>query len=67
LPAGRNGRGTSPPPQLGQTPRKTSVAQPSQNVHSNEQIIAPPESADKSLSQHSHPGRISNILRLQIR
>ena len=38
-----DGRGMNPPPQLGQTPPSTSVAQASQNVHSNEQIIAPAE------------------------
>jgi len=61
LAAGRTGRAISPPPQFGQTPCRISAAQVSQNVHSNEQIIAPSASAGKSLSQHSHPGRMSSI------
>jgi hypothetical protein len=59
--AGRIGRRTSSPPQLGHTPRNISFAQVTQNVHSNEQIIARVESGGKSTSQHSQPGLSDNI------
>ncbi len=39
-PAGRMGRGTSRPPQLGQVPRSGPSAHAAQNVHSNEQMRA---------------------------
>jgi hypothetical protein len=57
LAAGRRGRATNSPPQLGQTPSSTSPAQRAQNVHSNEQILASAESGDRSVSQHSQLGR----------
>ena len=52
----RIGRGVSCPPQLGQLLR----LQLSQNVHSREQISAPPLSAGKSRPQFSQLGRISS-------
>jgi hypothetical protein len=54
--AGRTGRRTSSPPQLGHRPLSTRSAQERQNVHSNEQIMASRESGAKSMSQHSQPG-----------
>src|SRR5580704_410140 len=59
--AGRRGRGTSSPPQLGQRPWSTVSAQARQNVHSNEQIRASAESGARSRSQHSQPGRSSSM------
>jgi len=59
--AGRTGRGTKLPPQLGQTPFSFSVTQFWQKVHSKEQIIASLDSGGKSLSQHSQFGLISSI------
>jgi hypothetical protein len=61
LDAGRTGRAVSEPPQFGQMPRSTSDAQAAQNVHSNEQIIAPPASAGRSRSQHSQFGRMESM------
>jgi hypothetical protein len=61
LDAGRTGQALSAPPQLGQIPPSTSDAQAAQNVHSNEQIIAPPASAGKSRSQHSQFGRMESM------
>jgi hypothetical protein len=55
--AGRLGRATSSPPQFGHTPCSLSVAQSTQNVHSNVQMRASALSGGKSLSQHSQPGR----------
>jgi len=55
--AGRRGRGSNSPPQLGQVPPGSAAAQVAQNVHSNEQIRAWVESGGRSLLQHSHPGR----------
>jgi hypothetical protein len=54
--AGRIGRRISSPPQLGHRPLSTPSAQPWQNVHSNEQIMASRESGGKSASQHSQFG-----------
>lgn len=54
--AGRRGRVSNSPPQLGHVPRSTPDAQGSQNVHSNEQIRARVESGGKSTLQHSQPG-----------
>jgi hypothetical protein len=59
--ARRGGRVVNPSPQFGQTPCKSFSTQSAQNVHSNEQIIASPESGGKSLAQHSQKGRSSNI------
>jgi len=59
--ARRGGRGVNPSPQFGQTPCKRFSTQSAQKVHSNEQIIASIESGGKSLAQHSHNGRSSNI------
>jgi hypothetical protein len=57
-----SGRGIKIPPQFGQIYPNISFAQSEQKVHSNEQMYAPSKLAGKSLSQHSHPGLISNIL-----
>ena len=54
----RVGRGANPPPQLGQTPPSTELAQAAQKVHSKEQISAPSASAGRSLLQHSQLGLI---------
>jgi hypothetical protein len=58
----RNGRGLKPPPQFGHTSCSFVLTQSMQNVHSNEQIIASVESGGRSLSQHSQPGRICNMV-----
>jgi hypothetical protein len=60
--AGRTGRRTSSPPQLGHRPLSTPSAQERQNVHSNEQITASGESGGKSMSQHSQPGLSKSIV-----
>jgi hypothetical protein len=60
--AGRTGRRTSSPPQLGHRPLSTSSAQERQNVHSKEQIMASRESGGKSISQHSQPGLSKSIV-----
>jgi hypothetical protein len=60
--AGRRGRATSSPPQLGQRPPSTPSAHFTQNVHSKEQILASVESAGRSMSQHSQPGRSSSMV-----
>jgi hypothetical protein len=59
--AGRRGLATSSPPQLGHLPLSTSSAQDTQNVHSNEQMRASPESGGRSLSQHSQLGLSSSM------
>ena len=59
---GRRGLATSSPPQFGHFPCSTLATQSAQNVHSNEQIRASPESGGRSLSQHSQPGRSSSIM-----
>src|SRR5262245_15609545 len=51
--AGRTGRRTSSPPQLGQRPPNTPSAHPRQKVHSKEQILASAASGGRSRSQHS--------------
>jgi hypothetical protein len=61
---GLTGRGQKPPPQLGQTFAKSSVAHFAQKVHSKLQIIASIELAGRSLSQCSHEGLKANILQL---
>lgn len=55
------GRGTSSPPQFGQTLPSRSWAQALQNVHSNVQIRAFFESFGRSQLQHSQLGRSSSI------
>ena len=55
--AGRRGRLTSSPPQLGQMPLRTVVAQSTQNVHSNVQMSASGDSGGRPRSQHSQLGR----------
>ena len=57
LAAGRTGRGTSSPEQLGQIPVSLVVAQVWQNVHSNEQMRASLDSGGRSALQHSQLGR----------
>lgn len=59
--AERVGRIVKSPPQFGQVPCRIFRAQSIQNVHSNEQINASPESGVKFLAQHSQNCRISNI------
>ena len=61
LSAGRRGRLTSSPPQLGQIPSNLLSAHAAQNVHSNEQIFASFASGGRSLSQHSQPGLSSSM------
>lgn len=55
--AGRMGRRTSSPPQLGQTPASFVVAHDSQNVHSKEQIRALVALGGRLTLQHSQVGR----------
>lgn len=59
--AGRRGRATSSPPQLGHLPANTSVAHDAQKVHSKEQMYAPLDPGGKSRSQHSQFGLSSSI------
>jgi hypothetical protein len=62
LSAGRTGRRTNSPPQLGQRPPgRRSAAHAAQEVHSNEQISASGASGGKSLPQHSQFGLSSSI------
>jgi hypothetical protein len=58
--AGLRGRATSSPPQFGHIPLSLSSAQGTQNVHSNEQILASP-AGGKSVLQHSQLGLSSSI------
>ena len=55
--AGRIGRRSSSPPQLGQRPASTPSAQLRQKVHSNEQTHASSESGGSALAQCSQMGR----------
>jgi len=55
--AGRVGRSTKSPPQLGQMPPNRVSAQSAQNVHSNVQIRASGDPFGRSRSQHSQFGR----------
>jgi hypothetical protein len=64
LPAGRRGRRTNSPPQLGQVPPKGPSAHATQKVHSNEQMRASRDSGGRSLLQHSQLGRRSSIVLL---
>lgn len=59
--AGRIGRATRFPAQLGQTPPSRPSAQSAQNVHSNVQMRAASLSGDRSRSQHSQLGLSSSI------
>jgi hypothetical protein len=61
--AGRRGRGSNSPPQLGQMPPSAPSAHAAQKVHSNEQMRASVESGGKSLSHRSQPGLSSSIYR----
>jgi len=54
--AGRVGRCTRLPAQLGHTPFRTESAQWAQNVHSNVQMRASADSGGRSRSQHSQFG-----------
>jgi hypothetical protein len=60
--AGRIGRRTNSPPQLGHRPLRMLSAQLRQNVHSNEQIVASAESGGRSRSQHSQLGLSESIV-----
>jgi hypothetical protein len=57
LSAGRTGRRTSSPPQLGQVPCKRLSVHSAQNVHSNEQMRASIAAGGKSRLQLSQLGR----------
>jgi hypothetical protein len=59
--AGRRGRVTNSPPQLGQVLASLVVAQFTQKVHSNVQMRASCDSLGKSQLQHSQLGRIASI------
>jgi hypothetical protein len=59
--AGRTGRATSSPPQLGQMPRSLSLAQVAQKVHSKLQMRASELCGGRSQLQHSQLGRSSSI------
>jgi hypothetical protein len=61
--AGRTGRRTNSPPQLGHWPFNTFSAQRTHQVHSNEQIMAF-ASGGRSTSQHSQLGRSSSMAHL---
>lgn len=56
------GRGTNPPPQLGQTSCKVVSTQSAQNVHSKLQMRASVEEGGRSRSQHSQLGRSSRAI-----
>jgi hypothetical protein len=56
----RRGRRTSSPPQFGHV-ASISEAQPTQNVHSYEQMHASP-AASSDVPQRSHTARISNAM-----
>src|SRR5687767_8631603 len=62
--AGRRGRATSSPPQLGHRPESTPLAHDSQYVHSNEQIRASVDSGARSRLQHSQFGLSCSIAHL---
>ena len=61
LSAGRMGRVTRLPPQLGQRPPSLLSAQSRQKVHSNVQMSASVAAGGRSLSQHSQDGRSASI------
>lgn len=60
--AGRTGRRTSSPPQLGQTKLRRVWQHCRQNVHSNVHTYASSDSGGRSRSQHSHPGLSSKAI-----
>jgi hypothetical protein len=59
--AGRIGRTTSSPPQLGQIPLSFSTTQTAQKVHSKLQMRASGLSGGRSRLQHSQLGRSSSM------
>jgi hypothetical protein len=59
--AGRRGRATSSPPQLGQVLLSRVLAQSAQKVHSKVQMRASGDSLGKSLLQHSQLGLSSSM------
>ncbi len=59
---GRIGRGTKPPPQLGQTLKRMLSTQSAQKVHSKVQMRAIIESGGRSLLQYSQFGRSSRAI-----
>ena len=59
--AGRTGRRTSSPPQLGHLKWSFESAHAAQNVHSKVQMYAWWESGGKSTLQHSQPGLSSSM------
>jgi hypothetical protein len=61
LSAGRMGRVTRLPPQLGQRPPSLLSAQSRQKVHSNVQMSASVAAGGRFLSQHSQDGRSASI------
>ena len=62
--AGRTGRFTNSPPQLGHSPpSKRSATQSAQKVHSKLQIIASSDSGGRSRSQHSQFGLSASMAR----
>jgi hypothetical protein len=63
LSAGRRGRRSSSPPQLGQTPFNCVSTQLTQKVHSKEQIRASTESGGKPMLQHSQLGLTVSMFR----
>jgi len=56
--AARRGRADNSPPQFGHTPPSVPSEHATQNVHSNEQILASVLSGRRSLPQHSQLGLI---------
>ena len=62
--AGRMGRCTKLPPQLGQVLSKCASAQLAQNVHSNVQMRTSVALGGRSLSQHSQLGFRASMARL---
>lgn len=57
---GRIGRGTKPPPQLGQTLPRSSSTHVAQNVHSKLQMRASSDAGGRGLLQCSQEGRSSS-------
>src|SRR3546814_3919263 len=65
--AGRMGRCTRLPPQLGQLPASTPMAQSRQKVHSKVQIMAVLLSGGRSRSQHrseEHTSELQSLMRI---
>src|SRR5690606_42012307 len=59
--AGRSGRGTRLPPQVGQVPLRGPSAQLRQEVHAKLPIMASPESGARWRSQPSQPRRRASV------